>query len=135
MKATELRIGNLVNYDTAEGDVLTNVIDWQDLKWLSEDEQSFNLVHNPIPLTEEWLMKFGFEKSDNEFYTETFKGDNKSDYYFCIRINDNLCDLGICERVDEINKYNLICPKYIKHVHQLQNIYFALTNEELTLIK
>jgi hypothetical protein len=58
LSATELRIGNLVNYDTAEGDVFTNVIDWEDLKWLSEDEKGFNLVHNPIPLTEEWLLKF-----------------------------------------------------------------------------
>jgi hypothetical protein len=62
LKAIELKIGNLVNYVIAKGDVVPNVIDWQDLKWLSEDEQGFNLLHNPIPLTEEWLLKFGFKE-------------------------------------------------------------------------
>jgi hypothetical protein len=128
MKATELRIGNYV-YDTL-GKV--NKIDLEAITYIVKEPH--NQV-KPMPLTEEWLLKFGFEKSDNEFYTETFKGDNKSDYYFCIRINDNLCDLVICERVDEINNYSLICPKYIQYVHQLQNLYFALTNEELTLVK
>ena len=113
MKETDLRIGNLVNYETLEGDVLTNVIDWQDLKWLSEDEQSFNLAHSPIPLTQEWLLKFGFEVY--EF------NDKENQYGFkdrLIVIRDGLfCDYG--------------SSVIIKHVHQLQNLYFALTGTEL----
>jgi hypothetical protein len=130
MKATELRIGNYIDY-TTEREIVTMQTTYEYIRLIHNGNKNFE----PIPLTEEWLLKFGFEKSDNEFYTETFKGDNKSDYYFCIRINDILCDLVICERVDEINNYDLICPKYINSVHQLQNLYFALTNEELTLTK
>ena len=62
MEARELRIGNILNYDTAEGEILPSVIDWQDLKWISEDTKGFNLVHSAIPLTEEWLLRFGFVK-------------------------------------------------------------------------
>ena len=59
----DLKCGNFLNYDTAEGEILPTVIDWQDLKWLTEDSKGFNLVHSPIPLTEEWLLKFGFSLS------------------------------------------------------------------------
>ena len=119
MKATELRIGNLVNYDTAEGDVFTNVIDWQDLKWLSEDEQGFNLVHNPIPLTEEWLLKFAFESDEIEWW-------------------NGILSIGICKeglRYLPTEKINFRVGIVLQYVHQLQNLYFALTNEELTLKK
>ena len=127
MKATYLRIGNLVNYDTAEGDVLLNVIDWQDLKWLSEDEQSFNLVHNPIPLTEEWLLKFGFKiyhDPETVYYEITF--DKIANYKFYLSRKKGL----------PIFYYlNDFSTTQIHSIHSLQNLYFALTNEELTLIK
>ena len=55
----DLKCGNVLNYYTAEGEILPTVIDWQDLKWLTEDPKGFNLVHSPIPLTEEHLKKFG----------------------------------------------------------------------------
>jgi hypothetical protein len=113
MKATELRIGNLVNYDTAEGDVFTNVIDWQDLKWLSEDEKGFNLVHNPIPLTEEWLLKFGVK-------------DNRLGLFDFVKVSD---DVGY--HIYFIGRHLI----EIQYVHQIQNIYFASTNKELTLTK
>ena len=118
MKETDLRIGNLVNYETLEGDVLPNIIDWQDLKWLSEDEQSFNLAHSPIPLTEEWLLKFGFKQdetyvSEQNPYLDYIKDEVRiSMPYFSFEYGDG----AFME---------------LKHVHQLQNLYFALTGTEL----
>ena len=41
----DLKCGNILNYDTSEGEILPTVIDWQDLKWLTEDPKGFNLVH------------------------------------------------------------------------------------------
>jgi hypothetical protein len=116
MKETDLRIGNLVNYETLEGDVLTNIIDWQDLKWLSEDEQSFNLAHSPIPLTEEWLLKFGFVKNNNNQFILMEGG---VDILFNKDLNGWTCD-GINFSIN-----------MTEHVHQLQNLYFALTGTEL----
>ena len=49
----DLKCGNILNYDTAEGEILPTVIDWQDLKWLAEDPKGFNLVHSPIRLDED----------------------------------------------------------------------------------
>jgi len=122
MKANELRIGNLVNYTTAEGDVLTNVIDWQDLKWLSEDEQGFNLVHDPISLTEEWLLRFGFK----EFLID-------ETWYFIK--NDFVFEISGIIGFHNYNELESICfnENKCKYVHQLQNLYFALTGEELSL--
>ena len=80
--------------------------------------------YQPIPLTEEWLLRFGFqiyEHDKDEYYiydtdhlVSLYKGINGG---YQRRINDY--DDGI-----ELN-----------HVHQLQNLYFALTGEELKQTK
>lgn len=121
MKARELRIGNLVNYQTVEGDILVARIDWQDLKWISKDEKGFNIAHSAIPLTEEWLLKFGFE--EYEFEDEIF-GYVLNDFGY---VNEFLFMIRIL-----IDFEGTLIQKPIKYVHQLQNLYFALTVEELT---
>lgn len=74
-----------------------------------------------VPLTEEWLIKFGFER-------QPFDHENNKDY--------KLGNIFIQEHT-EVNDF--ICcntsPDFIKieHVHQLQNLYFVLTGEELTI--
>lgn len=115
MKARELRIGNLVNYQTAEGDILVARIDWQDLKWISK-------AHSAIPLTEEWLLKFGFE--EYEFEDEIF-GYVLNDFGY---VNEFQFMIRIF-----IDFEGILIQKPIKFVHQLQNLYFALTGEELTI--
>ena len=69
MKATELRIGNLVRHSK---DKSINVV--QFLSPFNEGFANTTILTNsyfppftiesaePIPLTEEWLLKFGFEK-------------------------------------------------------------------------
>jgi hypothetical protein len=121
MKATDLRIGNLVNYEISEGDVLPNVIDWQDLKWLSEDEQGFNLFHNPIPLTEEWLMKFGFVKGKFDNYVLVLDNEFSKISYWS---NSKKIELS---NTRETTWGAVNCM----YLHQLQNLYFALTGTEL----
>ena len=122
MKARELRIGNLVNYHTAEGDILVARIDWQDLKWISKDEKGFNIAHSAIPLTEEWLLKFGFE--EYEFEDEIF-GYVLNDFGY---VNEFQFMIRIF-----IDFEGILIQKPIKFVNQLQNLYFALTGEELTI--
>ncbi len=112
INANELRIGNLLNYQTAEGDILTATIDWQALKWISEDSKGFNLVHSAIPLTEDWLLKFGFEKivgwDDITFFSK------------------NGVDI-------EIHNDGFYANRKIEYIHTLQNLYFALTGVELEM--
>jgi hypothetical protein len=85
----------------------------------------FNLMKNiddgynnikPIPLTEQWLIDFGFI---NVSLGEWEKGD--------IILDNEYTDKGIWNIVEDSQCLNI----NVKHVHQLQNLYFALTNKEL----
>ena len=122
MKATELRVGNWINiYDDYNSKVtgLTNTgkIWFVDNPTNTECAFVVNKIE-PIPLTEEWLVRFGFENEGN---------------YFDIDINGyslsifNLCEYSITDTTHEQTDMWIA----IKHVHQLQNLYFALTNKEL----
>ena len=101
MKATELRIGNWVLSPT-EGEIQIEN-GWQ----IDEGEDV-----EPIPLTEDWLERFGFEYSD-------LNGDS---------------GLWKIPPFQIYGKYNQFIYDYeldVNYVHQLQNLYFALTGEEL----
>lgn len=76
----------------------------------------------PIPLTEEWLIKFGFQIDGVWFYLD-FNPRMQIRFY-----NGNLAE---CDIVQD-GKYIAFKNGHIKYVHQLQNLYFALTNTELT---
>ena len=116
MKASELRIGNYYH-----GDVLFpneyEIITAEDIKELSDDPQDD--YYQPLELTEELLIKLGFTK--NKFYP-TF---GYKDY--CVLHDEN----GFTFRNDESSDANCYYLCDIKYVHQLQNLYFALTQEEL----
>ena len=76
----------------------------------------------PIPLTEEWLLKFGFEEDSCNYY----------------KIIENQEAVLYIDKLDMTFAYGYPyeCSGgdlKLKHVHQLQNLYFALTNKELTI--
>ncbi|MFN5833972.1 MAG: hypothetical protein ACK459_09590 [Akkermansiaceae bacterium] len=138
IKANELRINNILNYTTAENDILPTTLDWQDIKWISEDPKGFNLVHEPIPLTEEWLLKFGFIKYEwnDSFFIKTKFGDLMIQF-FKDEIHLFFTNVGADSQGMKMygRKYlgNLNSTQNVKHVHQLQNLYFALTAQEIEL--
>ena len=73
----------------------------------------------PIPLTEEWLLKFGFVDKN---YTLELKAKRKTIVFnWFSKVVSTGKRSGYYSR-----KY-----RHIKYVHQLQNLYFALTGEEL----
>ncbi len=112
MKAESLRIGNYTDIDG-----LVYKIEHSDISliFINEDHN-----YKPIPLTEEWLLKFGFDKEEMTDGYSFIHNTPKTviDFMYC-KINK-----GFQFNNDDI---------YIKHVHQLQNLYFALTGKELTL--
>jgi hypothetical protein len=77
-------------------------------------------AYRPIPLTKEWLLMFGFEKQIDDYYY--FYG-----YYASFDADSPMWfgQEGCCQK--ETIKEN------IKYVHQLQNLWFGLTGEELTI--
>jgi len=84
-----------------------------------------NVNYEPVPITQEWLLKFGFEKLiDNEFTLRyDLKKDPRFDYFFP---KHNLKTFGL--RFQGITLFD-----EIKYIHQLQNLYFLLTAKELKL--
>lgn len=112
----DLKCGNILNYYTAEGDILPTVIDWQDLKWLTEDPKGFNLVHSPIYLDNEWLEKLGFDKTQNETHK--------------VRVGLDGDDFIKHQMTYQFNR-QFVCK--LKYVHELQNLHYSLTGEMLSL--
>ena len=131
MKANEIRIDNLLFYDTGES-VETNFVDWEDIKMCYVDNEYFNEHYSAIPLTEDWLLKFGFKQNlDKWFEINYFTDCTLSAEKMGILIN--LCS-NRCAILDtDTDQQSAMTAKRIYYVHQLQNLYHALTGEELTL--
>jgi len=116
MRSNELRIGNWVQCAIIKIGSLKK----GDFHQVEIDDFNYNLedYFRPIPLTEEWLIKFGFVREGMlTMRLDKFTCYCEEDDYI-----DNFC-LGHIELFD-------VVPKY---VHQLQNLYFALTGKELTI--
>ena len=127
MKASELRIGNLVNIFLNDVDYDTIQIKIDDLYYILQK----NGVYEPILLTEEWLDKFGFEnvdKGDNDYIV--YAGPNH-DYYLQMDVRKG--DNGWAILDNTVNELVAFAMVDIMWVHQLQNLYFALTGEELII--
>lgn len=125
MKATELRIGNWVKYSHLienvlhEFDSISGIFENNLVSIKSRPYTAFTLDSvNPITLTEEWLLKFGFEEDGHDWYFMSAK-DRFTDIGYSYSIKKNVFEVNECEMVE------------VKYVHQLQNLYFALTGEEL----
>lgn len=117
MKANELRIGNYILHEPTIDDWEEIIVTLPSLLQVDISPESYC----GIPLTEEWLLKFGFDESQNDkykYYIEPISlfrglGDDNNKFYYH-RSGHSKC-------------------LEVKHVHQLQNLYFALTGEELEL--
>jgi hypothetical protein len=93
---------------------------------LGNDYQVRPIGIKPIPLTEEWLLKFGFEKNENSIYFLQMS----SNHYLYFNLDTNKGGLAT---EDTDDSYEVIITDKLNEIHQLQNLYFALTGEELEL--
>ena len=118
IKANELRVGNLIYNIKNEFEkrqiIVSGITNTMiACKQIVTEHKFFE----PIPLSEDWILKSGFKKREDGDY-DLFKHSEVS-----IIIDKDLdcwkCD-GICFSVTNF-----------QYVHQLQNLYFALTGEEL----
>lgn len=80
------------------------------------DSKSFHF--KPIPITEEWLLKFGFLKYNNAYVLE--------------KPNENIMNFKFSIWSDFTYNSSEF-PVELKYAHQLQNLYFALTGTHLKL--
>jgi hypothetical protein len=95
------------------------------------DIDMYREFKEPIPLTDEWFIKFEFHK-DGEYWCR-----GKFDYKYCFRYRDwaknwafyqEYTDSG--DSSDDGKKYPISFD--IVYVHQLQNIWYSLLHEEIT---
>ena len=127
MKASELRIGNYVNLMLNHEDYETLTITTVDLAAMEKNQGDYE----PIPLTEEWLLKFGFVKINHQMSLN----DGSMTYHYELNGDDRNWQLYFDGRVFSINENKLLRfhLHHNKYLHQLQNLYFAVTGEELKI--
>lgn len=139
MKNNELRVGNLFHPCSTKGGIFISV---ESIVWavgsidkfgkiaVIEPEKQDNIyLHcreaSPISLSKEWLLKFGAKPIyASEFYLKLKNLDAEINFRSS-RSNEILTTI-------QGEDMSLILNN-IKYVHQLQNLYFALTGEELSL--
>lgn len=134
MKANELRIGNLVGF----GESILEVCFIEEDSFRAKDNENQTWKNTwadikPIPLTEEWLLKFGFEKNRDSFSKNIglfSQGERLSFSGGYLYITDSEEPNTI--PTDVITLWNKDVMNNL-YVHQLQNLYYALTGEELIL--
>lgn len=106
IKANELRIGNWVSNGEIEFQITSKDIYHRDVR-------VYGTFIKGLPITPEWLERFGFE--------------NKGYIYVLGKFTYNIHN-GWWYGNKKLPNVNL------QYVHQLQNLYHALTGEELELI-
>ena len=122
MNANELRIGSLVfSKETKEVEIITGVSDIHiSFSSITSGYPTIEEIE-PILLTEKWLLKFGFKKTTDGF----------------LKIKTR--KRGVCLEINLKTKRFILFNSFftellfLEHVHQLQNLYFALTGQELTI--
>jgi len=122
IQINELRIGNLIQEGKVEQ--IDNSIDEVYYSGDGYYQSTYCCNLKPIPLTEEWLLKFGFDetKEMEDFFSKTkYKTLTKGELTFWYYPAWN----GI-----ENKNY-----EHIKNIHQLQNLYFSLVGSELQLLE
>jgi hypothetical protein len=148
----ELRIGNLVRGIDAPYPASIEGIDPNGGVFLLGDSIPWGLSEvSPIPLTEEWMVKFGFRmdvwrrygngQDWQPEYPRTDYRDFKRDD-LVIRI-ETMSYISKEDKPGELVKHesksimvddnHLPFRSFPEYVHSLQNLYFALTGEELTI--
>jgi len=130
MKSNELRIDNFLRKETEIGRV----------KMLTEkgfqvdDSNGYTLGNSlwvnfePIQLTEEWLIKLGFECKDNVNggYIKPINYPHQKEFLYCSK-------RGVVALWNEPENKEFIIMNNCDNVHKLQNLYYALTGSELSL--
>ena len=144
MEAKEFRIGNFMLDEDNELCQICSLISEKHSEYegygnISGEEGDYKIeypekdgiwltkVLNPIPLTEQWLLKLGFTKISegnfsigNSIITKIMWEDDEPEWKFKRILSSDIY-------------YYKRSMLPIDNIHQLQNLYFALTGEELKI--
>lgn len=126
MKANELRIGNWLNLHGYK-EVAPRPIDSEDIDRVDWDDQD---EWQPIPITEEILLKLGFEKGEPIIMEER----NYTKFFLPLMYNRSSVKIEYTMTKGAV-WYCFLGEQLVpaNFVHQLQNLYFAVTGTELNV--
>jgi len=112
MKASELRIGNLLLFSNKIQPDIEIVVGRRFFSSASIEKEDGDFKITPyyqgIPLTNEWMLRLGFKNTSYGWES----------LMYTIEFDFSIRKIGVSR---------------IQHVHQLQNLYFALTGNELEI--
>lgn len=129
----ELRIGNILKDGArviALSDDNIRIVEKSGFEY----DSICNMPAHGEPLTSEWLERFGFEK--HEDLPPSYKIPNIDGWPIFVEgvlidyVDGKIQSQAMCFSVQVQMEYEIA---KIKYVHQLQNLYFALTGQELEL--
>lgn len=141
MKVEEIRMGNYVMKQYYDREDIVSISGY-DFWHYEKREKIDHLVEwnslSPILLTEDWLIKLGFNKlrdiDFNEFRQKVYgksiiRGNDLHEEKIVIILPFNNCEIGVYNSSEDESSYLL--DRNIEYVHELQNLYFVLSGEEL----
>jgi hypothetical protein len=123
LRASELRVGNITTLG------VVSLIDQDVFRVVDSEGDSFKNTWaeiKPIPLTEEWLLNFGFDKVGITLTSIAIAPLNLPCTFNLPNTPFSFCQGKLILTTGTGD----FCVN-IEYVHQLQNLYFALTGEEL----
>jgi hypothetical protein len=121
LKCTDLRIGNLIySKETNSIQKITGLTDENPfIDAITFDYTNYDEIE-PVPITEEILFNFGYGKKHDIYY--------KNNSLLRFIGNEVFYSRG---EIDDAEFQEYISS--VTYVHELQNLYFALTQLELTV--
>ena len=146
MTPSELRIGNWVrHYDEWSyrqpdiGPFLKYDFQWEDRDWYGVGESCMDIEKiQPVPITEEWLVKLNFEKETDQWRIDRYNNPHESHVIYDLKGSDQRSSVhfisstyGGFSELNIVYKYNTDTIRDIQYIHQLQNLYFAINDKDL----
>ncbi|WP_449438975.1 hypothetical protein [Pedobacter steynii] len=122
MDAHELRIGNIVGLKDGSWFVVT-----EDHFKTPKFWESFHGEYKGVPINEYWASSLGLQVKLSSFITYIEDGEGQSNEFNLLNsIDSNDHEIWIVQ----LNEHTL---KQVEYVHQIQNLFFAISDYELTL--
>lgn len=125
MKASHFRLGDFAQ--DQNGNVLeVAALEGDNIEFTVVDRSKFPLPDGwqaqPIPITQDWLLRLGFNKYDGKgsFYFHSILKWAKFHY----NSRTNICEFAVNNDASVFN---------VKYVHEVQNIFFSCTGVELQI--
>lgn len=122
MEAKNLRIGNIVRSKIngiSKVEQIGSSINSEYVGGRSLEGNYWESSYLPVEITEQWLLRFSYKKDGPEFKI------NDNDRFSIYKPN-GYDHFVFCDGLS-------VLTEKIKYVHQLQNLFFALTGTELEM--